>query len=504
MVNVEAKGSTAIKSKKSFYTILCLVLILSAAVRIYGLTKQSIWLDEAISVMISEKSFTEIIYKLKDDVHPPLHYFMLHVWIKVFGAGELSTRAFVCMFGILLIPVIYYVGSSLFTPRIGLISAFIASIGQFHVRYSQEVRMYSMLPLIGLLSIFFLYKSLTTDRKGYWIGYTLCTILAMYTHYYGIFIAASGIVFFLIYANAYQTNVKKFFLSQGVIAILYLPWLPILVLRHYGSPRIIPWIPHMQPHFISETFLHYCGLTFNRDGSIFFGLIFWTGLAIFLGCFLAGVFSIKKYKNIVIPYIQKDMKLLLLLCYLLVTLAIPMLISIKKPIFLPSRYSIAAWPVFPLVLGLGIAKIHYRYVFRAILGFMFLVSSISLYDHNFIWVKSYDRSIANFLKSKVSEKDLIVFIPSWIDIPIKYYLHMPFQSLGYPGISDGEFGKKDIPWDPYDMVDLAKSKIKGSSGKIFYVHKIQNWIKDAQTVKRLFNKNFTNIEVKKYGEMFRI
>lgn len=81
------------KSDRIFLLIMCIIFILGVALRIYGLTRQSLWLDEANGIRIAEKSFGEIISELKNDVSPPLHYFMLHIWMRIFGSGELSTRA---------------------------------------------------------------------------------------------------------------------------------------------------------------------------------------------------------------------------------------------------------------------------------------------------------------------------------------------------------------------------------------------------------------------------
>ncbi|MFQ6039280.1 MAG: glycosyltransferase family 39 protein [Candidatus Poribacteria bacterium] len=493
-------------SNKLFWLAVCAIFLLGAILRIYGLTQQSLWLDEANGIRIAEKSFPEIISELKDDVSPPLHYFMLHIWMKIFGSGELSTRAFVAIFGILLIPAIYYVGSSLFNRRVGLISAFIASVAQFHLRYSQEVRMYSMLALLGLLSAYLLYKALTTDTRTSWIGYTLCATLTIYTHNYGIFIAISGVVFFVICAIIQNTGWKKFLLAQCIIAVLYLPWLPVLILRQYGSSAIVGWIPYMRPYHVYETFITYSGLGFEVFNPAINNLITWAGFAVFICCFLAGVFSLRKYKRIFVPYIRKNTGLVLLLCYFFVTLAIPMLVSIKKPIYLTGRYSISAWPAFPLIVGLGASKIKNRYILSIVLAFMLSVSSISLYWYYSAWVKSYDRSIASFIESKATEDDLAVFVPSWIDIPINYYLRIPIKGLGYPWSSKREppqdTQEEEFPRKPEAMVVLAKSKLGDSSGKIFFIYQESaTWVENMHVVKRLFDENFTKMGSKRYGDI---
>jgi uncharacterized membrane protein len=494
------------RSNTTFWFILCVILILGAVVRVYGLTHQSLWLDEANSVRIAEKGFRKIISELKNDTSPPLHYFMLHLWIRIFGPGELSIRTFVCLFGILLIPTIYYVGASLFSRRMGLISAFIASVAQFHVRYSQEVRMYSMLALLGLLSMYFLYRAVTSDTRASWVGYTLCTALTIYTHNYGIFIATSGVMFFVVYAITHHTKWRKFLIAQCIIAIMYLPWLPILVMSQYGSEAIVGWIPRMRLYHIYKTFKIYSGLSFSVVNPIINHLIIGAGLAVFTCCFLAGMFPIGKHGKRFVTYIQHNTELMLLLCYLFVTLAIPMLISIKKPIYLHYRYSIAAWPPFALILGLGVSKIRNLYGLLIVLLFILYVSSISLYWHHFVWIKSHDRAIAGFIESKASEDDLIVFVPCYIGIPIDYYLRMPLKRLGYPCRSEKEPLKdtlqEEFPRRPNTIVDLARSKLGGTPGKVFLVHQESaTWVANMQIVKQSFDESFTKIESKKYGNI---
>lgn len=495
------------RSNTTFWFILCVILILGAVVRVYGLTHQSLWLDEAVSVKIAENGFRKIISDAKIDNSPPFYYFMLHLWIRIFGPGELSIRTFVCLFGILLIPTIYYVGASLFSRKMGLISAFIAAVAQFHVRYSQEVRMYSMLALLGLLSMYFLYRAVTSDTRASWVGYTLCTALTIYTHNYGIFIAASGVVFFIVYTITHHTKWRNFLIAQCIIAIMYLPWLPTLVMRQYGSVSRIGWIPHMQLYHIYATFKVYSGLTFSMVNPIMNHLIKGAGLAVFACCFLAGMLPMVKHGKGFVAYIQHNTELMLLFCYLFVTLAIPMLVSIKKPIYLPHRYSIAAWPAFALILGLGVSKIRNLYGLLIVLLLILYVSSISLYWHHFVWVKSHDREIASFIESKASEDDLIVFVPWQIDIPISYYLRMPLKRLGYPYRSVNEPLKdtlqEEFPRRPDTIADLARSKLGGTPGKVFLIHdESKTWVAAIQDVKQSFDDSFTKIESKRYLHMY--
>ncbi|HID56808.1 TPA: hypothetical protein EYP37_09790, partial [Candidatus Poribacteria bacterium] len=453
-----------------------------------------------------QKGFKQIISELENDVSPPLHYFLLHIWMKLFGSGELSTRAFAALFGILLIPAIYWVGRSLFDRKVALISSFIAAIARFHIRYSQEVRMYSMLSLLGLLSVYMLYRAVKTGSKVHWMGYILLTILTIYTHNYGLFIAISGIVFFALLHVKRRTNLKEFLIAQGVIGAVYLPWMPILILKHIPSSAIVGWIPRMRLYHVYETFKIYGGVNFELFGSPADRLISGFGLALFICPFIAGILPLESYIKRRFRVEISD-ELLLLLCYLFVTLAIPMLISLKKPIYLTSRYSIAAWPAFPLLVGVGLCKLKKIGLLAPALFFILAVSSVSLYWHYFLWVKSHDdRSIAEYIRSRAGEEDLLVFVPSWIDIPINYYLRAPIKGVGYPWASGrepaDEIEGEKFPRKPERVLELVKSKLRGSRGKVFLVYQDSiTWVEGMKEVKKLLEESFSTVEVKRFYDI---
>ena len=490
-----------------FWILFSIIVILGVTLRVYGLTRQSIWLDEANGIRIAEMSFPEIVSQLKHDVSPPLHYLLLHIWMKVFGSNELSVRGFASIFGICLIPVMYYVGSGMFNRRTGLVSAFIASTAQFHVMFSQEVRMYSMLSLLGLLSMYFLCKSLTTDSRMHWFLYTVFTVLAIYTHNYGIFIAISGTVFFLITAKTHKTHFKKFVITQCCIAVLYLPWLPILVKYHFGSPAIVGWLHKMRLYDIYTTIKVLSGLRFDIFPPSVNRLVIWAGIVVFGFCFILGLSRLKEHK-IGFFQLEKNMAIVMLLSYLFATLVVPMLISIKKPIYFPGRYCMAAWPAFNLVLGQGIAKIKNSTVKVIMLMLIACFACVSLYWYHFRYTKSYDRSITSFIQSRANESDVIVFVPNYIDIPINYYLHMHLQHVGYPRRSWKESPHSQragvFPRSPDAVVALTKAELEDGSGpgRIFFIHwtRIDSRIPETKMLRVLFDEAFTKFESKKYGK----
>jgi hypothetical protein len=56
-------------------------------------THSDMWLDEALTVNISRLPLSQLHEALMKDGAPPLYYFLLHFWMKVFGSSNLGARS---------------------------------------------------------------------------------------------------------------------------------------------------------------------------------------------------------------------------------------------------------------------------------------------------------------------------------------------------------------------------------------------------------------------------
>ena len=230
--------------------------------------------------------------------------------------------------------------------------------------------------------------------------------------------------------------------------------------------------------------------------------------ALFIGLFFSGIFSVKNYKEGIGLYVPNNAELILLLCYLFITLGVPMLISMRKPVYVSYRYSIAAWPAFPLILGLGVSKIKSSYTLVITLAFILFISSASLYWHHFLWLTIHDnRSVASFVEANATDGDVIVSVPLYLSAPIKYYVSTPLEHLGYPGPSIPEIHedseKAKFPRTSGDirtfgdMVELARAKVDGSTARIFFVYSPE-WTPNVRALIELFDGNFRRLESVRY------
>lgn len=183
-------GSLARKYGQS--AALAAILFLAAFVRIYHLGTESLWLDEGVSLIRFAHSggAWEIVEltRTETDRTFPTYYLILHYWVAFFGDSEFSIRfpsALVCLLAVL---IMYKIGCLLFGRGPGLMASLILALSPFHVYYSQEARVYSLMALLTLLSFYFFVKVLSEHKLSVQTGYVLSTSALIYSHVYGLFI----------------------------------------------------------------------------------------------------------------------------------------------------------------------------------------------------------------------------------------------------------------------------------------------------------------------------
>lgn len=219
------------------YYLLFGILIGGLVLRLYSLTKISLWHDEAFSALMLRYSWSEMIHRIAVDVHPPLYYVILRFWVGVFGDSVFSLRGFSVACGVLAIALTYYLVEKYFMSRkAAILSSLFLAVNFFQIyRGSLEARMYTLGVLLALAATASLLSALyyRGSTKKTWMLYLLFSVFGaslLYTHYYLAFNLIALGVYGLIYLfKNYRFDWKKyipFAVSCLFVGILFLPWLP--------------------------------------------------------------------------------------------------------------------------------------------------------------------------------------------------------------------------------------------------------------------------------------
>lgn len=209
--------------------ILILIIILATVIRIVALFNFGTYtFDDMFSVYFSHKDLPKMFSLLKEEVHPPLYYFLLHFWIKIFGETELVTRLLSLIFNVCAIPLFYYLAKELLNKWIGILASIIFALSYFQIFTAVQVRMYSLLTFLGLASLVLFWLIIIKQKKQFWILYIVTSSLMLLTHLGGIFGLITQWFWLIILIGKKQIAkplIKKYLVSQVLILLIWSFWL---------------------------------------------------------------------------------------------------------------------------------------------------------------------------------------------------------------------------------------------------------------------------------------
>ena len=201
------------------------IALFALALRLYRLNYESYWGDEVFAFALVKLPWGGMhAAMVKDVVHPPLHYYLLHEWFQWFGFGTLQGRLLSAIFGTLAVPALYGLAKLLFDKQTALISALLLAVSQLSIQYSQEARAYALLLLLTITSSYFFLRALKERRPLFWWLFVASAILVECTHYFGLLALVSLAVFGVLYRKTYP--IPRIWWAAGglLIAAFLVAW----------------------------------------------------------------------------------------------------------------------------------------------------------------------------------------------------------------------------------------------------------------------------------------
>ncbi len=204
------------------------ILALAGVLRLHNLTATDIWVDEANSILTAKQPVSVILDMLSRDSSPPLYYFLLKSWIATVGDSPAAVRLPSTIFSLMLVAAVFVIGRCEIGRRAGLWAALLVAISPTQVFYSQQARMYTLLPLLALTAWWFLVRYLRGGRaQDFWVS-MLATAAALYTHNFAVYVP---LVHAVLVIGSGQL-LRRF--GMWVVAVVFLvlalaPWVPTLL-----------------------------------------------------------------------------------------------------------------------------------------------------------------------------------------------------------------------------------------------------------------------------------
>jgi mannosyltransferase len=241
------RAEVAATSVPAAAVLLAGLVALSLVLRTQALAP-SLWIDEGLSIGIASHGLLEIPGLLAQDGSPPLYYLLLNVWIDVLGTEESRVRSLSLLFALLSVPAGLWAGWTLFNPRAGWIAAGLFAINPFLTMYAQEVRMYSLLAALGVVTAAAFVHGFVRRRRRFLPLFAVALAAMLYTHNWAAFFtlgALAALAPCLVAAEPADRRrlLLDALLAFGAAALLFAPWVPTLLdqARSTGAPwALIP------------------------------------------------------------------------------------------------------------------------------------------------------------------------------------------------------------------------------------------------------------------------
>ena len=419
----------------------------------------SVWFDESFSAFMIKQNFASIWRYTALDVNAPLYYFLLKGWSLIVGHSDVALRLLSVMFGVGALIGGFFLSKRLFGRRVGYFTLLFLTLSPMLLRYSTEMRCYTLVIFLLILATdVFVVASAKSSHK-LWLLYGLLIALAMWTHYY----AALVIVAHLLWR---KVTTKKFFTRDfvaGLIfaAVLFLPWLPIMVKQlttvQVSGFWIAPFSLDTVGNFFGEMTVYN---THDRISG-------WVALGVIAALILM-VMLLVKGRRALAKKLQPNLLLILLIVLLpplvLAVLSMPPL----RPMFI-NRYIIASMLMFSLVVALAVGvklrSRRLRIVQAIFLTIMLLLAAVGVRNVLHFGNYNFDTNSVSMAKSlmaeiatKSSQRTIVVAENPWIFYDADVYATTKNPVYFLNNSTKYEYGSLAMLQDDHahKIVDLAK------------------------------------------------
>jgi mannosyltransferase len=294
---------------------------------------------------------------------------------------------------------VFYLGRRFSGTMVGAAAALLLAVNAFHIRYSQEARGYALVTLLVSLSTMAFVQFREQPRRWTAVWYVSASVLAVYTHLFAVFVIAAHL-----FVACFDERVlrKRLLLAQAAIALLCAPLALFAKTKDVGQ---IAWIDPTSLYGIYDA-----GAKLSGHGPVLLTVLF--AAAVLTGT------------GILITRLNRTSVLICGWAFLPVILAL--LVSLRKPIFLP-RYLIVAQPALVLLAGIAFAGgrswsgwNYVRVAAFALLIFFSGRSVVALYRAPFDPPPQHWRDLVQTIAAQTRPGDILVFYHPYMRMPFEY------------------------------------------------------------------------------------
>ncbi|MBV8667667.1 MAG: glycosyltransferase family 39 protein [Candidatus Eremiobacteraeota bacterium] len=372
------------------------VLALAAIMRVVPAVRRPLQVDEAYALHVASLPIAHMLHAIATlDVHPPLFWLVLHPLV-VIGVPDLALRLCMAALGVGCVALLAWLVRLWHSDTAALIAAFCAAVMPSLIFYDITIRMYVLFDCFTLLSFALLSFLCTRDdlsveqRRAAWWGWTLCTVLLLYTQYLAFTVIAAQLLYIVLLR---RDALVRSLAGTAAACVLWLPQLPIFLQQLPRGGLAFPFYEHHELSALYEL-AGQATIGVQTHGAAYMAL--WTSLVAWLWFAGAAIIGL--------PGNRRSLAV-----WLLVPAAITLVYGLlaHKLLFVDRYYLVFALGLCALT-GIAVQRLGARSVAGAVAG-VALAAMGALYAFDSDYYTADWPGVAGVLKARAQTGDLIVF-----------------------------------------------------------------------------------------------
>ena len=439
------------------------LLLLAFALRTYALGERELSFDEVGSVFIAAQGPLGLLTYLRDAIreHPPVYYLLLSLWIPLAGRSEFAVRFLSIIVGTVTVAAAYRLVRKAARQQVALLTTFLLVLAPFHIWASRDARMYGLLALFSLLSVFIFVRLLSQDWARWWGLFWLVTGLGMFTHYYMAFVLLAEDLFLLLNWRRYRHLWARWLAIHAVLGGIVALW--AVLSPGLWATLVSFWRRGTASH------VRWDGLCRALNG-LYLGATLrpnWLHLGLPLSLTVAGI-GLAQWQNLWLPRGHRHGGVLLGLL-----LGVPLAAVLALPERVTGRYLTVALPACVLAMALAISQLvrwsSGRVARWSVSRLLFVICHLSLFiGIVFVDVSAYHpvysppveslRARIEYLRAHARPDDGLLLHGPWQALLLTYYDPGSLKRYRVEASSASEtladiFDAHDRVWVSYNSVE---------------------------------------------------
>ena len=477
------------------------ILSLGIVLRLLGLNK-GLWTDEYASLKVITSG--DFLHLLSLQNKPPLFY-LFHKLCSLISTSEPLLRLTSVCFGVgTLVMVMRWIKR--YSLSAGLLAGLLCATMPIMLRYSQEIRGYSLLLLAAVCSFYFASRlAASPEESSEYIGVSLGLSVAVATHLTAIMLVPAVLVFIAFSGkDLRRINPAKSLLAIAAPSIIFLCFYLFFLSRLPDQGGW--WMPAVSFSSALSTVSETLGISY----------------------LLAAARTIQARSSLLALICAYGIKLILIgLCISLAFFgdwrrSLPFLVAAVSYWILLIGYSLLAIPVFwyrialpgliPFIgfIALQIDGMRIPRVKRASLAGIIILCTVfgAGWTVHSAWVPYEQwKQLSESLKAQWTQNDLVLFYPHYAAGPVRYYFPDLSTERGLPvaeGIEMkkvaeeilGHMKRREETDGGHTLFLVVRADLRGRKGLRTY-HNLLSYL-EAECGPSVLSKKFGNLSLSKY------